>query len=351
MLLMNNFAENANENISNDGLINSSLDIKMQKSNEKKSKSVNETTAKTKAGYVAIIGKPNAGKSTLMNVLVGAKLSIVTPKPQTTRKRVLGILTENDVQMIFLDTPGILNPKYKMQSVMMDYVDNSIDEADCLIFIYDVTRFNLQKPFSNELLKILQNVNRNNTNRKNHKPKNILLLLNKLDLLKDSKEVLPMIDLFSKMDLFSDIIPISALKKNNTNVIVATISKYLPYSDFYYDPELLSTQPERFFVSEIIRENIFKSYSDELPYSCEVNIIDFKEREFGKWFISTEIIVERQTQKGIIIGNKGEKLKKTMEHSRHQIEEHLQIPVYIEVFVKVREKWRNNTNFLRSFGY
>jgi len=299
---------------------------------------VNNT--KTKAGYVAIIGKPNAGKSTLMNALIGAKLSIVTAKPQTTRKRVLGILTENNIQIIFLDTPGILNPKYKMQTVMMDYVDNSIIEADCVMFIYDATRFNFRKPFSNELLNILQKTK-----------KNIILLLNKLDLLKDRKELLPMIDLFSKMNLFSDIIPISALKESNISEIVSTISKYLPHSDFYYDAELLSTQPERFFVSEIIRENIFKSYSDEIPYSCEVNIIEFKEREFEKWFISAEIIVERQTQKGIIIGNKGEKLKKVMEYSRHQIEEHLQNPIYIEVFVKVREKWRDNANFLRSFGY
>jgi GTP-binding protein Era len=316
-------------------------------SNEKQNFSESQTP-KTKAGYVAIIGKPNAGKSTLMNAIVGAKLSIVTAKPQTTRKRVLGILTENDVQIIFLDTPGILNPKYKMQTVMMDYVDNSIAEADCVMFIYDATRFNSHRPFSNELLDILKNINKNTSPKTK---KNIILLLNKFDLLKDRKEVLPMIDLLNKMDLFSDIIPISALKESNIDEIVSTISKYLSYSDFYYDPELLSTQPERFFVSEIIRENIFKSYSDEIPYSCEVNIVDFKEREFDKWFISAEIIVEKQTQKIIIIGSKGEKLKKVMEHSRHQIEEHLQVPTYIEVFVKVREKWRDNANFLRSFGY
>jgi len=313
-------------------------------SNTEKSDTVNKTV-KTKAGYVAIIGKPNAGKSTLMNAIIGAKLSIVTPKPQTTRKRVLGILTENNsdennFQIIFLDTPGILNPKYKMQTVMMNYVDNSIVEADCIIFILDATRFNSKKPFSNELLNILKKIN-----------KKIILLLNKFDLLKDRKEVLPMIDLLNQMKLFSDIIPISALKESNIEQVISTVTKYLPYSNFYYDPEILSTQPERFFVSEIIRENIFKSYSDEIPYSCEVNIIDFKERKFEKWFISAEIIVERQNQKGIIIGNKGEKLKKVLEHSRHQIEEHLQHPIYLEVFVKVREKWRDNSNFLRSFGY
>jgi GTPase len=315
----------------------------------------------TKAGYVAIIGKPNAGKSTLMNALIGAKLSIVTPKPQTTRKRVLGILTEENVQIIFLDTPGILNPKYKMQSAMMDYVHNSIIEADCVVFIYDVTRYNFKRPIPSELFTIIKNIKQNNSKNdvskqnipKNNisKDKNIIMLLNKLDLLKDRKEVLPMIATFTDMQLFSDIIPISALKKSNISNIIETITQYIPTVPFYYDAELLSTQPERFFVSEIIRENVFISYSDEIPYSTEIYITDFKEREFGKWYISAEIIVEKDSQKAIMIGKNGEKLKKVMEHSRHSIEEHLQMPIYIDVFVKVREKWRNNSNLLRSYGY
>lgn len=305
---------------------------------------IEKQNTNTKAGYVAIIGKPNAGKSTLMNALIGAKLSIVTPKPQTTRKRVLGILTEENVQIIFLDTPGILNPKYKMQSAMMDYVHNSIAEADCLVLIYDVTRYNPKSPIPAELLAIIKNIKQNSS-------KNIIMLLNKLDLLSSRKEVLPMIAVFMEMDFFADIIPISALKKSNLDETIKTIAQYIPTLPFYYDAELLSTQPERFFVSEIIRENIFISYSDEIPYSTEVNITDFKEREFGKWYISAEIIVEKDTQKAIMIGKKGEKLKKVMEHSRHSIEEHLQMPIYLDVFVKVREKWRNNSNLLRSYGY
>ena len=309
-----------------------------------------ENKINTKAGYIAIIGMPNVGKSTLMNVLVGAKLSIVTSKPQTTRKRVLGILTEKNTQMIFLDTPGILNPKYKMQNLMMDYVYNSIEEADCLVFIYDITKYNSDrysnsKGFPIQHLKLLREIN------KKYSAKNIILILNKIDLLKDRKELLPIIAAVNELQIFSDIIPISALKKSNVNEIFLTIPKYLPYSNFYYDPELLSTQPERFFVSEIIRENIFLSYSDEIPYSTEINIIDFKEREFGKWYIGAEIIVEKQTQKGIIIGKKGEKLKKVMQKSRRSIEEHLQMPIYLDIFVKVRAKWRDNSNLLRSYDY
>jgi GTP-binding protein Era len=297
----------------------------------------------TKSGYVAIIGKPNVGKSTLMNAIIGAKLSIVTPKPQTTRKRVLGIYTEEITQIIFLDTPGILNPKYKMQSAMMNYVSISIDEAECIIYIYDVSKYKPQYAISNDVKNILTKINQTN--------KKIICILNKLDLLNDVKKMLPIIAEMNSLNLFSDIIPISALKKNNIKDVTKTIRNYLPNAPFYYDVEMLSTQPERFFVSEIIRENIFFYYKEEIPYSTEVDIIEFKERERGKWYINAEIIIEKKTQKGIIIGKNGEKLKLLMERSRASIEEHLQMDVYLEVFVKVRPKWRNNIVHLKSFGY
>ena len=298
---------------------------------------------KTKAGYVAIIGKPNAGKSTLMNSIIGTKLSIVTPKPQTTRKRVLGIYTNENTQIIFLDTPGILTPKYKMQSAMMDYISSAVDEADCIVYICDVTKFRSGQAIPNNAKDILTKINKSN--------KKIICLLNKFDLLNNVKETLPMIDEMNSLNLFSDIIPISALKESNIKDIIKTIDNYIPDAPFYYDSEMLSTQPERFFVSEIIRENIFFSFGEEIPYSTEVNIIDFKEREYGKWFINAEIIIEKNSQKGIIIGKNGEKLKTLMERSRMAIEEHLQVGVYLEVFVKVRPKWRNNPVFLKSFGY
>ena len=296
----------------------------------------------TKAGYVAIIGKPNAGKSTLMNAIVGAKLSIVTPKPQTTRKRVLGIYSDDNMQIVFLDTPGILSPKYKMQEAMMNYVSSSVYEADCVIYICDASKYKegqlKQGSIKNTLAKI-------------QKDKKIICILNKLDLLRDVKETLPMIAEMNSLELFSDIIPISALKENNIKNVVDTISNYLPVMPFYYDAEMLSTQPERFFVSEIIRERIFLSYGEEIPYSTEVNIIEFKEREVGKWYINVEIIIEKTSQKGIIIGKNGEKLKSLLADSRHAIEEHLQVGVYLEAFVKVRPKWRNSNTFLKSFGY
>ena len=297
----------------------------------------------TKSGYVAIIGIPNAGKSTLMNAIIGSKLSIVTPKPQTTRKRVLGIYSDENTQIIFLDTPGILTPKYKMQSAMMDYVSHSIDEADCIIYIYDVSKYKPQNAIKQNIKNILTKINSSN--------KKIICLLNKLDLLRDVKEILPIIADMNSLNLFSDIIPISALKESNIKDVIKTITNYLPNNNFYYDAELLSTQPERFFVSEIIRENIFFAYNEEIPYSTEVNIVEFKEREYGKWYINAEIIIEKNSQKGIIIGKNGEKLKSLMEHSRKAIEEHLQVGVYLEVFVKVRPKWRNNSTYLKSFGY
>ncbi len=294
----------------------------------------------TKAGYVAIIGKPNAGKSTLMNALIGENLSIVTYKPQTTRKKVLGILTENNIQIVFIDTPGILTPKYAMQAAMMEYVQNSINEADCILYIYDITKYNPQNPLPSDFLNFIQNI---------HKP--VILLLNKIDLLNDRKDVLPVISALSDKNIFSEIVPVSALKQQNSQSIANTIAKYLPESPFYYDADMLSNQPERFFVSEIIRKNIFLAYSDEIPYSTEVNILEFKEREFGKWYINSEIIIEKQSQKGIIIGKNGNKLKQIAERARIEIEQHLKIPVYLEIFVKVRNNWRNDPNMLRSFGY
>ncbi len=296
----------------------------------------------TKSGYVAIIGKPNAGKSTLMNALMGLKLSIVTDKPQTTRKRVLGIYSDADTQIIFLDTPGILKPRYELQKSMMKYVDDAAEEADILAVMIDLPKYTKdpENYFSTEFLEIIQKIKR---------PK--ILVINKIDLTENVKSVLPVIEETAKTGYFDEIVPISALKASNLAQLIEAIDKHLPKGPFYYDPELLSTQPQKFFVSEIIREQVFKEYQQEIPYSTEVNVVEFKERETGKWYISAEIIVERSTQKGIIIGAKGSKLKKVGKKSRIEIEDYLQMPVYLDLFVKVREKWRNNKNLLRSYGY
>ncbi len=295
----------------------------------------------TKSGYITLVGKPNAGKSTLMNALMGTKLSIVTPKPQTTRKRVLGIYTDEDMQIVFHDTPGILKPRYEMQKTMMEYVDESMRDADIIAVLLDLEKCSDPKTYFHEtFLENLKNIS---------KPK--ILILNKLDKKADRKEVLPLIITFSEMAIFQEIIPLSALKNSNIDTFLEVAKKYLPLGSFYYDPEMLSTQPQRFFVSEMIREHIFTGFGDEVPYSTEVQILEFKERENGKWYISADIIVERDSQKRIIIGKSGAKIKSIGEKARADIEEHLGLPIYLELFVKVRKDWRDKIGMLKSLGY
>lgn len=304
---------------------------------------MNQTKAEAeeRAGFVALIGKPNAGKSTLLNSILGTKLSIVTPKAQTTRKRILGIHTENNFQIVFLDTPGVINPKYEMQRTMMNYVNESIDESDVLLILIDLEKFSSWNNYFHEHTKQL--IDRFSGP--------IIALLNKTDLINDKKTLLPIISELIQTNSFKEILPISALTNDSINILIDLIKKYLPENPFYYDPELLSSHPERFFVSELIREVVFMEYNEEIPYSTEVNIVEFKERSSGKWYISAEIVIERDSQKGIIIGKKGSKIKQVGERARMQIEEHLGMPVYLELFAKVRNKWRDDPNMLKSFGY
>lgn len=295
----------------------------------------------TKAGYVAIIGRPNSGKSTLMNELTGAKLSIVTPKAQTTRKKVLGIYSSENTQVIFFDTPGVLEPKYQMQAKMMEYVSESIADADVITLLIDIEKYHTADTyFKNKYLKNLRELN-----------KPIVILINKTDLIHDKKDLLPKIVEIDNYFKPEAVIPISALKKDNIGHYIEFLEKMMPSSPFFYNPEMLSTQPERFFVSEIIRESIFFQYKNEVPYSCEVSISEFKERDFGKWFISADIVVERDSQKAILIGKQGQKIKKLGEKARKGIEEHLDMDVFLELFVKVRKNWRDSKTFLNSFGY
>ncbi|ROL59244.1 GTPase Era [Bacteroidetes/Chlorobi group bacterium MS-B_bin-24] len=295
----------------------------------------------TKCGYVALIGEPNVGKSTLLNALVGTKLSIVTPKPQTTRKRVVGVRTDEDSQMIFLDTPGIVEPRYELHRVMMQYVDFAIAEADIIGFMIDVAIHKDPAVALTEQVK----------ERLKTFDKTLILILNKIDLLKDSKEVLPIIEEYNKLGLFREFVPISATKLAGVDELIKVFKQYLPEGEFLYEEDVLSTQSERFFVSELIREKLFTMFKDEVPYSTEVQIVDFKEREKGKWYISAEIIVEKETQKPLIIGAGGSRIKKLGEITRKEIENHLGVPVYLELFVKVRKNWRNNKNYLKFFGY
>ncbi|OGU14468.1 MAG: GTPase Era [Ignavibacteria bacterium GWB2_35_12] len=295
----------------------------------------------TKAGYVSIVGKPNAGKSTLINAILGTKLSIVTPKPQTTRKNILGIISSETSQVIFVDTPGFIKPRYELQKSMVNNIIESIQGTDLILILFDVSdRDNIDFFLSSELIEIIK-----------VQKKPAFLLINKIDLLKNVKDVLPLIAEFSKSNLFKEIFPISALKKANIEDLLKSIEKYLTDSPFLFETDIISTQNDRFFASEIIRERVFMSYGDELPYSTEILINEFKEREKGKWYISADIIIERESQKKIIIGTKGEKIKAVGEIARQNIEQFIQHPVYLELFVKVRPKWRDNKSVLKSLGY
>jgi GTP-binding protein Era len=296
---------------------------------------------KTRTGYVAILGLPNSGKSTLLNALLGQKLSITTSKPQTTRKRILGILSEENYQIIFLDTPGILSPSYLLQEKMMEDVKSSLDDADVIILIIDAN----EDPFA-EILLNQDFVKEKVFNLK--KPK--LLVLNKIDLIKQER-VTELIKHFEAQKLFEEVIPISASQNFNIQRVKEEIIRFLAEGPKLFPDDQVTDENERFFVSEIIREKILQIYRDEVPYSCEVLIVEFKERETSKHFISAEIVVERDSQKAIIIGKGGTAIKKLGEVSRKPIEEFLQREVFLELRVKVRKKWRSDENLLKNFGY
>jgi len=294
-----------------------------------------------KSGYAAILGKPNAGKSTLLNAILGQKLSIVTNKPQTTRKRILGILTEIDYQIIFLDTPGILEPAYLLQKKMMEDVGVSVYDADILILLYDLEAdptgdLTLKDKFISSVIT------------KNKKPK--LLVINKVDL-STQDNVKLLIKEFEEEESFDRVIPVSALLGYNLSSVTNAIIDLLPVHPKYFPDDIVAQDDERFFVSEIIREKIFELFKEEIPYSCEVLIADFKEREEEKNYISAEIVVEKESQKGIIIGKQGAAIKKLGKNAREAVEEFLQKQVYLELRVKVKNKWRTDEKMLKSFGY
>lgn len=296
---------------------------------------------KTKCGYAAILGKPNVGKSTLMNTLLGQKLSIVTNKPQTTRKKILGILSEENYQIIFLDTPGILEPSYLLQEKMMENVDESVHDADLIILMLDVDADKTgENTFKDQFVSKLLS--------KSKKPK--ILLLNKVDL-SNQDHIKNLIQKFEDSKNFKSVIPISASLAYNISSVLNTIIEYLPEHPKYYPDDIVADENERFFVSEIIREKILELFKEEIPYSCEVLIADFKERKEGKDFVQAEIIVEKESQKGIIIGKQGAAIKKIGESARQSIEEFLQKEVFLELRVKVRNKWRSDEKMLKSFGY
>ncbi|KXX68007.1 GTPase Era [Flammeovirga sp. SJP92] len=289
---------------------------------------------KHKAGFVSIVGKPNVGKSTLMNELVGERLSIITSKAQTTRHRIMGIMSSEDYQIVYSDTPGIINPKYELHESMMDFVDNSLNDADVVLFVTDIFETFKEK---DALIKL----------EKTKAP--IIVIINKIDQAKQD-DVLKKVTYWQEKLNPKVIMPVSALHGFNVPAILDEILNLLPEHEAFYDKEELTDKPMRFFVSEIIREKIFMHYKEEVPYSCEVIVESYKETD-DMVKIKATIMVERESQKGIIIGRGGIKLKHVGADSRKELEKFIQKKVFLETHVKVDSDWRKNDKSLKMFGY
>lgn len=287
-----------------------------------------------KSGYVAIIGKPNAGKSTLMNSLLGSKISITTHKPQTTRHQIIGIHSDEDSQIIFLDTPGVLTPKYELQSMMMRFVERAKNDADLIFFIVDGTES--RQP--NDVVSLLKSI---------QVP--ILLIINKLDLISQT-DAQAMAGLIQKQMKVQATNYVSALTDEGIGQLLTEAKKLLKPGPPYYPKDMLSEQPMRFFASELIREQIFLLFHEEIPYSCTVEIVQYEERE-DLDFIHAEVIVNRKSQKGMLIGKGGKAIKELGIKSREAIEEFAGRKVFLDLHVKVREKWREQENWVRNLGY
>jgi len=290
-----------------------------------------------RAGYVALVGHPNVGKSTLMNALLGTKLAIVSPKPQTTRHKILGVLTGDNYQMVFLDTPGLIQPQYELQAVMMKTAEAAIADADVVVFMIEAS----EKPAERDLI-ILEKL------KDFRKP--IILAVNKIDLVHKDR-LLPLIEAYAQRFDFKEIIPISALELDGLDELKRAIRDLLPEHPPYYPEDYLTEHSERFLVAEIIREKIFYLYGEEIPYSTTVEIVEFKEKTGRKDYIRAVIYVEKSTQRAILIGKKGLALKRVGSLARGEIEELLGRPVYLDLWVKVREKWRKDPEMVRRFGY
>jgi GTP-binding protein Era len=287
-----------------------------------------------KAGFVSIIGKPNVGKSTLLNCMLGEKLSIVTPKAQTTRHRIRGILNGDDYQVVFSDTPGIIEPHYLLHDKMMEFVKASLADADAVLFITDLEETYMDEEMMNRLTAIKIPV---------------IVVINKVDI-SSQDEINKLVHAWKKKLNPYAVIPISATGDFNVDRIKEAILEILPEAPAFFPKDDLSDQTERFFVAEMIREKIFLNYDKEIPYSTEVGIETFTE-ENGLIRIRAIIFVERDSQKGIIIGNKGEAIKRVGTQARKDMESFLGKKVFLELFVKVEKDWRKNELKLKRFGY
>lgn len=288
-----------------------------------------------KAGFVNIVGNPNVGKSTLMNQLVGERISIATFKAQTTRHRIMGIVNTDDMQIVFSDTPGVLKPNYKMQEMMLAFSESALADADVLLYVTDV----IENPEKN--MEFLEKV------KKMQIP--VLLLINKIDQ-SNPKKLGDIVEKWHSLLPNAEILPISAKNKFGTDMLLKRIKELLPESPAFFDKNQLTDKPARFFVSEIIREKILLYYDKEIPYSVEVRVERFKEDE-KRIHINAVIYVERDSQKGIIIGHQGIALKKVNTESRKALEKFFDKKIFLETFVKVDKDWRSSQRELDAFGY
>ena len=290
-----------------------------------------------KAGFVNIVGNPNVGKSTLMNSLVGERISIITSKAQTTRHRIMGIVNTDDMQIVYSDTPGVLVPNYKLQESMLNFSQSALVDADILLYVTDV----IETPTKNQ--SFLDKVAEETVP--------VLVVINKIDLLQGGQESLEkLVEEWKRLLPKAEVIPVSAQYKFNLDYLLKRIQELLPPSPPFFDKDALTDKPARFFVTEIIREKILLTYDKEIPYACEVAIEQFKEEE-GRIHIMAVIYVERDSQKGIIIGKGGSALKKVGMLARKDIEAFFDKKVYLELYVKVEKDWRSRENKLKGFGY
>ncbi len=289
-----------------------------------------------RAGFVNIVGNPNVGKSTLSNLLVGERLSIITSKAQTTRHRIMGIVNTPDYQIVFSDTPGVLKPKFRLQESMLVYSQGALVDADVLLYVTDV----IESPTKNQ--EFLDRV------AKEQIP--VLLVINKIDLLKSQDELLALVDRWKQLLPQAEVFPTSALHKFNVDNIMKRIVELLPVSPPYFGKDALTDRNSRFFVTEIIREKILLTYDKEVPYATQVIVERFDEQDKAIHIMAV-IYVERDSQKGIIIGHQGRKLKHVGIEARKDIERFFEKRVFLELFVKVERDWRNQENKLKAFGY
>ncbi len=289
-----------------------------------------------KAGFVNIVGNPNVGKSTLMNDLVGERISIITPKAQTTRHRIMGIVNTPEYQIVYSDTPGVLKPKYKLQESMLEFSEGALTDADILLYVTDV----VEDPEKNK--DFLDRVAKETIP--------VLLVINKVDLLKNNEELEKIVDQWRERLPKAEIFPTSAKENFNVDNLKRRIVELLPEGQPFFGKDALTDKPARFFVTEIIREKLLLNYDKEIPYSTEVIVEKFDEKE-NSIHIMAVIYVERDSQKGILIGKAGEKIKTVGIQARQDIEKFFDKKVFLELFVKVEKDWRNRENKLRQFGY